>query len=1182
MADFTKAQQDAINEQSKTLLVSAAAGSGKTTTLIARIIHSITRRENPLMLDKLLVVTFTKATANELRLKISKAVSDAITSDPENELLAKQFALLPSAKISTIDSFFLNLVRSNYTALGISPDFRTADEGESVLLANEIMETLINECFENKDSKICGGPDGFANLVDTIVGSGDDRRLVDTFLSLYTKLSSFPKSAATMYDCENDLREYAKRDFFESPHGKRIEENISGFFEYYKKGYLHALSLIQSSVDLSSAYAEIYEDDFHNLLAAEKALKDGYEASKKVIESIEFRSLKGTKYKGEKNDDFNYVRALRDEYKGRLKTDVKNYLTADINDLTDSLITTADICHKIGDFLCEYERRAYIEKKRLGIYDFSDITHFALKLLVDEDGNDTPLALAQKKLYDAVYIDEYQDVNAVQDRVFEAVSTKTNRFLVGDIKQSIYGFRGADPSIFAHLRSSFPLYEKDSSDTSGVIYMSENFRCNKEVISFTNMIFDLVMPLVSPDMNYTKGDSLVFGKTCKKDERIPTNVILAEVPPKDSADDGENPEAHYIAKEICRLVKEETNDNGEPLTYSDIAILIRSPKGKMDIYANTLRAYGIPVFTETNENLLTQSEVEIILCLLDAIDNPRRDIPLTGALLSPLYNVDCDFLASLRKGVKNERVFSTLKKYLQSDASDENREKIERFVFELSEFRSMARFMSAGELIDEIYNRYAIYARLSASNKLRLANLAKFRDLAHSFSGATPHNLSEFLRYIKNIESSAKKGIPAATPAETGNAVSILSIHKSKGLEFPVVFVADTKKRYNFDDTIQPILYSSKAGFAMQLCDESGFGVYNPLLRKSIALAMCDNIKEEELRLLYVALTRAKERLYVTASVTNPTKTLQNARNNSTFASKYAVSKLNSYRDVILYAAKGESNEFLNISTVPYLPFDVEAPVVVPVIDEENSVAKNTEILNERFDFEYPHKARTKIPAKLAISRLYPDILDDAVLPDAITQKKMPKAAEAPKFIAKSLDDSAKRGTATHLFMQFFDFENAAENGAAAELERLKEKRFISEEDAALVNLDEVDIFLASPLFAQMRNSKKLYREQRFNLNLKASDFAADEGLKQELSGETVLVQGVIDCFFYDENGDIILLDYKTDRVFKNDIEKSKEKLRETHLAQLKYYARAIEEICGKRPKKTLIFSLCLGDTVEV
>ena len=1177
---FTKAQESAINEQSKTLLVSAAAGSGKTTTLIERILRSITRKEDPLMLDRLLVVTFTKAAASELRLRISAALSNAIAESGGDDVLARQMMLLPSAKISTIDSFCLGLVRSNFAALGLSPTFRMADEGESALIASETMERLINECYDDENSKICGGPRGFAALVDTLLGSSDDKRLSDILLSLSEKLAAYPKGAAALYDRENELRDYAKQDFFECEHGKRIEKFLLSFFEYYRKGYLYCLDIIALNEKLAKAYAPYYEEDLHNIFAIEKALKEGYASGKEAIEAVVFSPIRGG-YRGEKDENFFFVKAFRSEFKDRFTKLIKPYVEPDSQTVSEELCETADICRSLADLLCEYEKRAEAEKKRRSVCDFSDLNRYALRLLVDGDGSDTPFAIEQKKLYDAVYIDEYQDVNAVQDRIFEAISTKTNRFMVGDIKQSIYGFRGAEPAIFAKMRRAYPELEKSGDSNGAAVFMSENFRCNEEVIDFTNLIFDRIMPLVSPEMNYSSADSLVFKKNCESDADTPVKIVIAETPPKDSPDADRHTETEFIVSEIQRLVKDEVKDNGEHFTYGDIAILIRSRKN-LDTYANSLRASGIPVYTETAEDLLAQSEIMIVRCMLDTIDNPRRDISLCGAMLSPLCGLDCDFVAKLRQNAGRERLITTLRNYLETAPESEEKAKAEHFLTELNEFRSMARFLSAGELVDELYTRYAVYARLGAASAARRANLDRFKSIAYSFGGES-RSICEFIRYLASVEKNANVTLKAARPGvDTSDAVRIMTVHQSKGLEFPAVFYADTLKEYNLQDAWQSPIYSGAAGFGMKLRDKSGFCVYDTLLRKSIALAVSRTNKEEELRLLYVALTRARERLYMTAMYADPDELITEAKNGGKFLTEYAASKQTSHLELALLAAAGSDTPCVQIKTSPYMPLGSESSDTEVSEDEDVTADEETvTALNSRFEYRYPHIARTKIPAKLSISRLYPDILDDTVLSETIELKTAAKAIEAPRFIHSDENDAAKRGTATHLFMQFFDFENAAQNGAEAELERLTEQRFLTEDDAALVNLYEVKAFLRSELFAKMRSAKRIYREQRFNLTLNAVDFAASEGLKAELSGENVLVQGVIDCFFYDEDGEIILVDYKTDRLPK-DRAAAERKLREHHSPQLGYYSRAVEEICGKAPKSTLIYSLCLGDTVEI
>ena len=1175
MPKLTKAQQTAVDEQSKTLLVSAAAGSGKTFTLVERVLRSVVREEKPIPIDRLLVVTFTKDTANDLKQRISNAISEATAKSGGNEHLVRQMSLLPSAKFSTIDSFYLSLVRANYATLGLSPTFRMADEGESALIESETMERLIARCYDDESSTICGGPRGFARLVDTLVGNGSDYRLSEILFSVFKVLNSYPKGAKALIDTANDLYEYANGDFFDCPYGKRVQNYITDIFSHYEAAFKKAMEMMVSDEALSKSYLITYAIDYESIQSALLALKAGYSKGRDAIANISFPTLKS--YKGEKSEFVSNLQAMRNDFKDDVKEIKAKYLFSNSEEIKRAILETAEICKNLGEFLIEFERMLEAEKKRKNICTFSDLSRYSLRLLVDEDGNDTPFADEQKKLYDAIYIDEYQDVNAVQNRIFDAISTPTNRFMVGDIKQSIYAFRGAEPSIFASLRRDYPSYSDAERSPNAALFMSQNFRCNKEILDFTNHVCDLLMPLISPEMNYSKEDALVFGKVRESDRAFPVEMVAIENAPKDSPLAKVNLEAEWVADEIYRLTHGQTKDNGSPITPGDIAILMRAPKSKADTYANALRSRGIPVSAETDENLLLQSEISIVRAFLECIDNPRRDISLAAALLSPLANIDCNFISTLKN--RNGRLITAVRDFaLNGDG--ENKEKLSRFLEKLDGFRKMARYMSSGEFIDTLYADMAIPMILGGNSKYRRANLEKFRQSAYSCS-ASSTSLASFLRYLRSIENAGKTITAAKVDGGDDEAVHIMSVHKSKGLEYPVVFYANTLGMHANNMELTSPLYINGVGFGLRLRDESGFCVYDTMLRQSVEIAKKQSEKEEELRKLYVALTRARERLYVCGKTNDASKTFGKAEFENKFVSRHLALSKTAHFDIMMLALGGEETEYVKYRTVNASDIDFESKeadaVVVNAAEANENVAK---LLTERFDYNYPNLARTKIPAKLSISRLYPDILDDAVLEVENGEKPLPKAVDAPRFIKNDENIAAKRGTATHLFMQFFDFDYAAENGVEKELCRLVEKHFITEDDASLVNIEEVKTFIASPLFRQMRGATRIYREKRFNLHLPASEFASDENLKAELEKEEVLVQGVIDCFFYDGE-DIILVDYKTDRVF-GDRNAAEEALRAAHSRQLSYYARAIEEICGVSPKKTVIYSLALGDEVIV
>ncbi len=1178
MPKLTPAQERAITEQSKTLLVSAAAGSGKTFTLVERVLRSVIREENPISLDRLLVVTFTKDTASDLRQRISAAISDAIAKNGGSEHLANQIALLPSAKISTIDSFYLSLVRTNYVALGLSPSFRIADTGEATLIERTVMEELINRCYDDESSTVCGGPSGFADLVDTLVGGKNDSKLCDTMLSLYKTLSSYPRGAAAMFDTARDLSEYAKSDFFSCPYGERIKTHVQDLFVHYKNAYKKAIDTMLLDEKLATSYCLSYEEDFPHILKVVSAIEDGYTAVRNAIEEVNFPGIKS--YKGEKTPLALFLHKMRKEFKESV-TEIKNkYLFADEEVIKENILISSKVCHSLGGFLTEYERRLEAEKKRKNLCTFSDLSRYSLRLLVDENGNDTPFADEQKKLYDAIYIDEYQDVNAVQNRIFEAISTGTNRFMVGDIKQSIYGFRGAESAIFSALRFEYPNIEDAEKSDCASIFMSKNFRCNEEIIDFTNCICDKLMPAISPGMHYSQEDALVFGKERTSDAKHPVTVKIAAKPKKGSPAYGIDAEAEYVADEISRLISSEKKDDGTPITAGDIAIILRSPKTHAAAFANALGSRKIPSVAETEENLLLQNEIRIVRCFIDVVDNPLRDVSLAGVLLSPLVNLDCTFLAAIRANKTDNRLITNVREY---DKEGTEKDKLSLFLQRLRDFRRMARYKSAGELIDAVYADMAIPSVLGGKSKQKRANLEKFRQLAYSFSSSAGANLSAFLRYLRSVEESSVI-LPAAKPeGDADNAVRILSIHKSKGLEFPVVFFARTHSTYLATDKGASPLYKNSIGFGMRLRDKSGFCIYDTMLRKSVSLAKDRADKEEELRLLYVALTRAKERLYVSATDSSPDALIDVAKIEGEYLSPHLALIKNSHIKLILLALGGIEAHYVKYSAIHYSGISsADADTQEEVEAESNTPDKETvAIFEKRFGYVYPHAARTKIPAKLSISRLYPDILDEAVLGSSIGEKPLPKAADAPQFIKSEENLAAKKGTATHLFMQFFDFKNALLHGAEAELARLKEKGFITEEDAALVDLEEVKAFISSPLFERMQKADKIFREQRFNMLLPAAEFAQNEELKAELADEAVLVQGVIDCFFYDNDGEILLVDYKTDRL-PSDRTAAIEKLKSTHSRQLSYYARAIEKICGKAPKEIIIFSLALGEAIIV
>ncbi|MBQ7660507.1 MAG: UvrD-helicase domain-containing protein [Clostridia bacterium] len=1178
MSNPTKAQALAIETRDRTLLVSAAAGSGKTFTLIRRILETVTDTSHPVPIDRLLVVTFTRATAAELRQKISAALAAALeeTDDEESRaFLSAQLALLPSAKISTIDAFCLDFVRENAASLGLSPAFRIAHEDESRLIDTSVMDALIEECYGGTSAETGISNEEFLCLVDTLYGVGGDGNLANDLLSLAAKLENYPRGAAALFDCAANLYEDAKGDFFLSGGGRRVLAGFSEQLDYYRASYAQLLEKLCADAEFAPIYAPLLEEESKQITLLAAALAQGYTAFCERLAAVKFDRMPQKKGENPWKDP---IKAVRDACKAGVKS-LQVLCGTPQASLADFQRRTAALADVTGRLLTVFERRALEEKKRRGILTFSDISRYTLKLLVDDSDRDTPLAESQKAAFDAIYIDEYQDVNAVQDRIFSALSSGKNRFMVGDIKQSIYGFRGADPTIFAGLRTAYKPLASAAAGEPSSLFLSENFRCSREIIDFTNHIFDRLMPKISPDIGYQAADALVHKKG-GEDFPVPVKIALCEKAPK-----GAPPargEAEYIAGEIERLVREERKQDGSRITYGDVLILLRSLRGKGTQIAQALAARGIPVAAESKTDLLAANEIKLVRCLFGVIDNPRNDAALCGLLLSPLCGVTPDYLALLRKQNKDERLYTSLVRDIsEGDLDDENRRKVKSLLENIGEFRALARYTGAAELIDEVYERLGLYARIAGQNELRRENLELFRNIAATFGGGSYRSLSDFMRYLDSIEQNGKTTLCGAQPLAVGGAVRMMTVHHSKGLEAPVVFLADTQKKYNEADGGSKILYDADAGFAVCLRDESNYFSFEHLPRLAVRQKIIDTLRKDELRNLYVALTRARERLYVSAELDRPAQFVEKAKADSRLDVPYAAKKQTSFLSLILQATAADCPPDVDFQLLPYAPMqnaaeEIEEATAHPAPDEELAA-----VLAARFERVYPHPEMTEIPAKLSISALYPGILDEDADVAEDMGEKLPTPAERPAFLSAEADSAAARGTATHLFMQFFDFENAKAHGVSAEIERLCVHGFITPHDASLVEIPEVEAFLRSPLFGEMTAADAVFREQRFNLPLPAAAFTEDETRKAALRGREIFVQGVIDCFFIDGQGEITLIDYKTDHLPPARAA-AEALLRARHTRQLSYYAAAIEKLCGRAPRRVLIYSLALGDTVEI
>ena len=1191
--NWTKKQLQAIEARDKTILVSAAAGSGKTATLTERIVRKLTDENNPASISKMLIVTFTRLSAADLKRKISNAISNELAKNPTSQYLSKQLVLLESAHICTIDSFYLDIVRSNFQRIGLPSNFRLADEGEMALLRKEVMDKIIESHYDSNAEKDYG----FLYFVENFTNAKQSDTLSDVFLALENKLCSKTEGANAVLSFANELTEQANYDFFESRQGQIIRNYILNGAESYCHAMERCCNVIASEEKASAAYLPTfsYEKDFLSDFI-EILKQNSYSAAREKSLSFNKQRL-GSLKKEFQTDEIALCKSIRDEETKFIQSINEKYFAFDENEVKNTMLKTSAILVSLHKILTEFQDAALEEKIKRKAFDFDDIRKFSYQLLTNEDGSPSDIALTYREQFDEIYIDEYQDVDAMQDKIFSLIAKENNRFMVGDIKQSIYSFRGADTDVFAGYKKKFPMFENAQNSNNALIFMSNNFRCDENVINFTNTVFSFLFGNCGESIEYTLDDNLVFSKI-EEGRTLPSPLVNVTVITGDESakeddevtDEDEksdiNPEAIWIANEIKRLVSYEFKSDGSKIEPRDIAVLMRATTPASDI-SRALEYYGIPCSDNSKYDLFETPDVLLTLSLLSTIDNPHRDIPLAATLYSPIFGYTMDELVEIRTSADAKAsLFEALRDYAGNNETI--LKKNQYLIDKLTDYRRISLSMS----IDKLLNHLFADLSMSSLDGANPQNLTRLYEMARKFEAGSFKGLNNFISYINELIENKK--VPSLSYEDAdSNAVQLITAHKSKGLEFPVCFICNTQSRFNLDDTKPNLLYHSRAGIALRLALEGGMARLNTPLREAVALEIANAQFEEEMRILYVALTRARERLYITAHTRSRLDKLEeNALSTHEFASSFKVGRSKNWLSMILASiyplTNGNSYTFfalekdsVSLGNANECQIETRVSNGISITDEQ------VEIIKGRLEFVYPYAHLNKLPAKLSVSKLTPTVLDD-IDNDAATLESFDEAKvlEIEEFFeSKSKTTSADKGTATHLFLQFCDFENADKNGAKEELSRLVENKFIAPQVAELINIKQIEKFFESKFYSTLKNARKTYREQRFNILLPASHFTQENKFKSEVEKEEILVQGVIDLFFEDENGNIILCDYKTDYLLPEELKDETlviKKMKERHGKQLEYYSMAIERFLGKAPDKILIYSLPFGEAVEI
>lgn len=1160
----TLAQSNAIKENGN-ILVSAAAGSGKTAVLVERVITKLCDKKNPIRADELLIVTFTNAAAAEMRTRIEKRIEEEVKNDPENVSLLLQKHLLANAKICTIDSFCIDLVRENFDKLDISPDFKIGEEAVLSKINQDVIYSIINRYFNEKDPV-------FFQLLDIVGSEFDEKNFAELVLSVYEYSRQLPFPTVWF----NSILAY-----YDS--GRFTKNNVwyKYAFEKAKKCVFDMKTMIANAVDLvtnvedaANAYLSAFLDASNQITRLDEMLEtgdwDNFYTALNNFSPLRLPTVRGLK-------GYPEVNAAKDIYKylsEKASERIKKLFYADFNFINNQFNKIYPALELFIDILKEFEQKVFEEYKANNIFTFHNTEHLALKLLCKDANTPTDFAAEIFKQYKEVMVDEYQDTNDLQNMLFYVLSGFDKRlFAVGDVKQSIYGFRGANPLNFLNRKNSYVPLENAGEDSPKKIILGNNFRSKDEICDFVNYFFKNFMQSFTGSIVYDEEDMLI--PTAKFPETKDLAVNMNIIDTSESDCDALALEARRIAEYINETI------NGQPCIklddqtlrktdYRDFTILLRSVANKAPALVNELKKLGIPVNLSITE-YAQSTEIMTFLSLLKVIDNPQTDIELLTVMMSPIFGFTPDEMAKIRAEKKQGNLYSAV-----IFCANSGNEHCNEFLNKIKKFRQDSITLTLPKFISKLLvnTEYLNIAAAMSDGEQRRNNLLLLCDIAEQFDSSHTATLSSFIKYVnsqtKSVNSNGSFG---------KNAVNIMSIHASKGLQFPICIIASTSTRFNDAELRNPAAFSTKYGFGLKYFDEDEKQKFTTISREVILDDIKNTALEEELRLLYVAMTRAQDKLLFLASYKNPQKVIDGFKN-LILASQNEIdynlfSRTKSYADWLIIALLlHPCGKILLEAEDKILPQETISKAQVRVINgadlpqvaakakmETKSANEDlSQALKERLDYVYPYDLLKNVQSKISVSVLANKAESDKY---AFTSK--------PSFMTNNGISGAGYGTAMHKIMEYFDFSNYKD--VNSELERLCEWQFITEEEKDAVSVEGLQAFFESNIFARIKAASRVEREMRFITEILASKIEPE--LKNSGVDEEIIVQGAVDVCFI-ENNELVILDFKTDRV--EDINQ----LAETYGEQLSIYALACEKIFGLKVKEKVIYSFAKSDTVTI
>ncbi|NBJ14580.1 MAG: AAA family ATPase [Dehalobacter sp. 4CP] len=1353
---WTNEQWEAITAKDCNLLVAAAAGAGKTAVLVERIIQRITDNDDPVDIDRLLVVTFTNAAAAEMRERIAEALAVVLESNPGSSNMQKQLTLLSKASITTIHSFCLEVIRSNFQAINIDPSFRIADETETMLMKMEVLNDLFDEMYEENAEN-----HDFLELLECYGGNRDDQALQDMVLNLHTFIQSSPWPEKWLAEMTGRFGMSEGTDFSQTSWGKILLKSIGLEIEGLIQNMQAAVALLQPGTGLDK-YRPIFEEEYcflqhiRELCLEERNAR--WDDLAQTVRNYPFQRLPSAGKDADKAVQ-EQVKEIRDQVKKKIGKLKERALAADSADIRADLQTLRPLMQCLSRLVVEFERRYALKKNGKSLVDFNDLEHFCLEILTvqDETGAYVPSEAAKRyqERFAEVLVDEYQDSNLVQEILLQMISrtgsARPNVFMVGDVKQSIYRFRQAKPELFLEKYHS---YSPEQGASHRKICLYKNFRSRREVVDAVNYIFRQIMSVQVGELDYNLNEALNSGAVFAENDQeqltvggsVEFHLIQTGDPERldqgngfsdssgleeqeltESADtsnslsdeteqidpdmlDAIQCEARFTVRRIQELFH--PNEKGrrtavydkESKTYrelrcSDIVILLRTTRNWSEVFTEELTAAGIPAFADTGTGFFKSSEVQVILSLLQIIDNPLQDIPLLAVLRSPLAAFSSDELAGLRLSRRHVPIYEALKQLVEETAEEDTpepengkpdnelqsskpeikfqdqladgkseiekmnneipeketlRKKAAMFLSKLHRWRDTAQYLSADRLLWRLYTETGYYGIVGAmpGGVQRQANLRILFERARQYEETSFKGLFNFINFIDKLKSNQGDFGSAKILGENDNVVRIMSIHKSKGLEFPVVILAGCGKKFNFQDLNRSILFHQELGLGPDVADPRLRIAYPSVPKYAIREQIRMETLSEEMRILYVALTRAREKLIISGAVSNARKAL-NKWSKATAGDPeklpaYEVFKGEKYLDwigpaLIKYrgcstatragwlgyptdvteGASGNGllddpsewqirmwtkNELLGRSAVQEkeeetfirwlasLHQETEDHGDTEVNDDnnDNNDSRDNRDNNDsdsdrlhrrdvkkeiarRLGWEYTFTASTRIPPKVSVTelkrRLEAELSEETGLGLANGSASLPQLIKKPLFLEEKKGlNAAEVGTILHFVMQHLDVQR---NDIPNQIQEMVKKELLTEQQAESVDPEKIMFFLESPLGCRMKASGSVNREVRFNIEIPCREVFSD--MAAGVCGqEVVLLQGIIDCYFEEEDG-IVLVDYKTDQI----PEGGSRIILERYRQQILYYARALEMLTGKKVKEKYFYLFSCGEVLQ-